>query len=241
MRKKDFLLNGGGYKKLKHYLYRWHGVIVNYKKVYRLCVLAGILLSKKKKIRKARKICENKAISKPNELWEFDIKYGYLHKEERFFFVLAYIDIYSRKIVYYYAGLCCRSHNLVATLSLALKKEMINQNDLLTVRSDNGPQMTSNQFREYLIGLELNIEHEFIPPATPNKNAHIESFFSILEIEFLQANYFSSIKEVHVKLNAFVRFYNEERVHSSLYYKTPDEVMKSYRCGYLEKVKKLNV
>ncbi len=34
--------------------------------------------------------------------------------------------------------------------------------------------------------------HEFIPVRTPNKNAHIESFFSILKLEFLEVNYFST-------------------------------------------------
>ncbi|NRA47350.1 MAG: hypothetical protein HRU09_20565 [Oligoflexales bacterium] len=44
-------------------------------------------------------------------------------------------------------------------------------------------------FRDYIADLEIDLGHEFIPPACPNKNAHIESFFSILETEFLQTRY----------------------------------------------------
>jgi hypothetical protein len=46
--------------------------------------------------------------------------------------------------------------------------------------------MTSNLLKEALDEIKncsLIQGHEFIPPSTPNKNAHIESFFSIVESE----------------------------------------------------------
>jgi hypothetical protein len=39
-----------------------------------------------------------------------------------------------------------------------------------------------------LASLEEKLMHEFIPVRTPNKNAHIESFFSILELEFRRSS-----------------------------------------------------
>lgn len=58
----------------------------------------------------------------------------------------------------------------------------------LTIRSDNGSQMSCNEFKEYVN--PLNLTHEFTPIRCPNKNAYIESFFSIFETEFLQVRYF---------------------------------------------------
>lgn len=55
--------------------------------------------------------------------------------------------------------------------------------------------MTSNQFNHYIT--TVGLEHEFIPVRTPNKNAFIESFFSIYETQFLQVRYFNSLKEAY--------------------------------------------
>ena len=49
----------------------------------------------------------------------------------------------------YYIGLHCKAHNLVATLSFALNKHNLREKELI-IRSDNGPQMTSNEFKEHL-------------------------------------------------------------------------------------------
>ena len=69
--------NWGGYKVLSRYLLRDHSLRVNAKKVYRLCHEFGLLLpSPKKKKRKYERICINRRINGPNQLWEFDIKQG---------------------------------------------------------------------------------------------------------------------------------------------------------------------
>ena len=52
----------------------------------------------------------------------------------------------------------------------------------LVIRSDNGTQMTSHQFRRHVE--ELGIHHEFTPFSCPEKNAYVEAFFSLYEIEF---------------------------------------------------------
>ena len=183
--------NGGGYIKLKHYLKRDYGYCVNKKKVYRLCKKHKLLLPlRKKKKWRNRKICSNRLITGPNQLWEFDIKYGYIHGENRYFFFLGFIDVYSRKIVSYYTGTSCTAKDMVFTLDTALKKNNISSENKLTIRSDHGTQMKSFAFREYLSSKnKMQIDHEFIPPSTPNKNAHIESFNSIFETEFLQVRY----------------------------------------------------
>ena len=148
-----------------------------------------MLLPRTKKKKTTRKISINREVYKPNQLWQFDIRYGYLHDEQRFFFILVYIDVYSRKNIHHYVCYHCKTNNLLATLSIALSKSGISGDDLV-IRSDNGPQMSSNDFRKQLAKINDNIEHEFIPCSTPNKNAHVKSFYSILETEFIRVNYF---------------------------------------------------
>ena len=105
----------------------------------------------------------------------------------------------------YYIGLTCKAHNLVATLGFALKKLCIKEEQLV-IRSDKGPQMTSNILREYLKNLEIKVNHEFIPCATPNKDAHVESLYSIIEKEFLLVNIFLNLKKYIKSLMNMLNF-----------------------------------
>lgn len=229
--RKEFI-NGGGCKKLSAYLLRDYNYRVNHKKVYRLCKENKLLLPGKKKRQKNRhkKISQNRIITEPLQMWELDLKYGYIHGEKRFFFVMAIIDVCMRFIVDYYVGLRCTGKDLAFTLSCALKKFDIPEKNQLVIRSDNGPQMTSKVFMNHIEDLgEKQILHELIPVRTPNKNAHIEAFNSILEIEFFHPRYFNSYGQAYKEVVDFINFYNYRRVHSSLGMKTPMEVYNSYK------------
>ncbi len=231
--RKEFA-NGGGYQKLTEYLRRDYHYHVNPKKIYRLCSENGLLLPKRKKRKKPRsKICVNRVITKPHQMWELDLKYGYVHGENRFFFILAIIDVYMRLIVNYYIGLRCTGKDLVFTLENAIKKYEILDKKQLIIRSDNGSQMTSNVFLNHIGSYrEDQVLHELIPPSTPNKNAHIEAFNSILEIEFLQPRYFMTYGQAYQETVGFMEFYNNRRIHGSLKKKTPMEVNEQYIMGH---------
>lgn len=45
------------------------------------------------------KLARNRIITGSNQLWEMDVKYGYIEGEERFFFVLSLIDVYDRSVI----------------------------------------------------------------------------------------------------------------------------------------------
>lgn len=165
-------------------------------------------------------------------MWQLDLKYGYIHGENRFFFIMPIIDIYMRLIVDYYIGLKCKGKDLAFTLSNALKKHNIPEQNQLVIRSDNGPQMTSKVFINKIEELgEEQVVHELIPVRTPNKNAHIEAFNSILELEFLQPRYFNSYSQAYEETVSFMNFYNRQRIHGSLGKKTPEEIYGLYNSG----------
>jgi len=230
--KKEFA-NGGGYQKLTHYLKRDFNYRVNSKKIYRLCQENDLLLPKKKKRKKLRsQRCVNRVISKPHQMWELDLKYGFIHGENRFFYILVIIDVYLRLIVNYHVGLRCTGKDLVFTLNNAIKDYRVFNKDQLIIRSDNGSQMTSNVFIENANNFGKDqLLHELIPPATPNKNAHVEAFNSILEIEFLQPRYFMTYGQAYLETTEFMEFYNTNRIHGSLRNRTPMEVFESFKNG----------
>ncbi|MCM0604700.1 MAG: transposase [Xanthomonadaceae bacterium] len=158
--------NGGGARKLSHYLAIEQRIYVNHKKIYRLCSENDLLLFRQgERHRKffAKSRCSYSSVDGVNQLWQFDIKYIWIHGENRWCFFLGFLDVFSKKITGWYVGKSCKAGDLVFTLNQAIKTEAITQDHPLTIRSDNGPQMSSNRFYFYLKNLEKKLKHEFIP------------------------------------------------------------------------------
>lgn len=224
--------NGIGCRALHEYLELDYQITVNHKKIYRLCKENKLLLNRKKKIKKQKNVANNIEVVRPNQLWQFDIKYGYIHGENRPFYLLAFVDVFTKKIISYHLGLNCTKENLILTLKMGLNSITVDDQEELIIRSDNGPQMSSNAFKDYVQTLDLT--HEFTPIRCPNKNAFIESFFSIFEIEFLQVRYFINLKDVHNQVYDWITWYNERRLHASLKYKSPKMFLEKFNNGEIE-------
>ncbi len=139
--------------------------------------------------------------------------------------MMCIIDVYDRAIVDYHIGLSCEGKHATQILQRALwKRQLFKANCRPVIRSDNGPQFISNHFET--AGNQLSIELIRIPPKTPNKNAHIESFHAILEDNCLSRHEFSSYQEACQTVINYIQFYNERRIHGSLYDYAPFEFRK---------------
>lgn len=214
-RKLPFMQHEGGYRNFRNYLRRDYSLKINHKRLYAIMKENDLLIKRRRKKQiKMRKIAVDTPITKPNQLWQFDIKYGYIHGENKFFFVCAFIDVFTRDIMGLHIGLRCTANDILTTLKHALITHRINEASGLRIRSDNGPQMTSYQFAKELKLLPAS--HEFIPTRSPNQNAFIESFFSLLEINVMSAFYIDSYGEAYQLVVEFVDFYRNFRIHGSL-------------------------
>jgi putative transposase len=226
--------NGGGTRKLSKYLAIEKFIHINHKKIYRLCDENNLLLfrqsEKKKKVFKKNR-CEYLEVTSPNQLWQFDLKYIWIHGESRWCFFLGFIDVVSKKITGWYVGKTCKAGDLVFTLNQAIKSESISSEHPLVIRSDNGPQMSSNRFHFYLKNLEHKLSHEFIPPRSPDRNAYIEAFNSILETEVLQVRYFRDFEAVYEAMVSFIEFYNTRRLHGSIGDRSPKMFIEAFKKG----------
>ena len=215
-----------GYRKLAKCLQIQHNLIINKKKVYRLCKELGILKKQRQLVAKhPRRLARNRIITNVNQLWEVDIKYGYIAGEDRFFYLMSIIDVYDRVIIDYHIGLTCEGRHAAHILERALwKRKLINTSTKPVIRSDNGPQFISNVFETAC--KTLSVEHERIPPKTPNLNAHIESFHSIIERDCYAKNEFNSYTEAHKTVTEFIDFYVNRYLHGSLKDMPPAEFHK---------------
>lgn len=223
-----------GYRKLTIALRRQHNLKINKKKVYRLCKELGILGKPvKPKHSYPRRLANNMEVTGPNQLWQMDIKYGFIAGLERYFYTASIIDVYDRSVVGQYRGKESKTEDLLTTLHKALlKRSVYTQGTPLVVRTDNGPQFKSHKFRAFFENNEMLI-HERTPNRTPNKNAYIESFHSILERECFRCHIFMSFEEAFDVLDQFMDFYNNRRIHMSLYGYSPAQ--------FIEKLEKNEV
>lgn len=213
LRSQEFFDEDGGYRRLVDYVKRDLGFIVNHKRMYRICKENGLLLAKPKKKRTKRRICQPKTVDRPNTLWQFDIKFGWIAGLNRFFFVCAFVDVVSKDCVGYHMGLNCTAEDILRTLRLAMESQGIGKEDGLMIRSDNGTQMTSKKFSAGIS--ELSVDHEFTPVRSPNNNAFVEAFFSLLENKCLANQWFLNYAEAYARVARFMEYYNEKRIHGS--------------------------
>jgi putative transposase len=73
---------------------REHNLVINKKKVYRLCKELDLLRPQRQvKTKYPRRIAIYREITAPNQLWELEVKYGYIEGEQRFFFLLSIFDV----------------------------------------------------------------------------------------------------------------------------------------------------
>ena len=62
---------------------------------------------------------------------------------------------------------------------------------------------------------------DFSRPGRPTDNAFIEAFNGKLRQECLSAHWFLTLADVREKMEAWRRFYNEDRPHSAIGYNVP--------------------
>jgi putative transposase len=213
-----------GYLLLTECLRVQHDLIINKKKVYRLCKRLSILQpQRRKKTHYPRRLARNHTITGSNQLWQLDIKYGYVAGYEQFFYIADIIDVYDRTLVGYHIGTNCEAKHVCEAVKTAIQSRVKFGEAAPIIRTDNGPQFVSKAFGE-LCETE-GITHERIPPKTPNMNAYIESFHATLERDLLRKESFETFQEAFESVQKYIEFYNNRRMHRSLGKRSPATFM----------------
>lgn len=216
-----------GYKKWTSLLREQYGLIINKKKVYRLCKKLGILKERRvKKPKHPRRLARNRTLTAPNQLWQVDIKYGNIVDSDYFVFVCSAIDVYDRTIVGAYRGPTCQAKDVRTMLTKAIIRRKVHFKpgefeDKLIIRSDNGPQFVSQLFGDYCE--HHKVFHERIPNNSPDMNAYIESFHAQIQRECFDRHSFSFYDEAYYRIDRYIDFYNNERPHGSLKNRSPEK------------------
>lgn len=159
-------------------------------------------------------------VTRPNQFWASDITY--IPTEEGWVFLAIFIDLFTRKVV----GLSMEDHMrtelILKALQMALGRQQIMSEDELVGHSDRGSQYAAEAYRKCL---EVKgIRGSMSRRANCYDNAFAESFFHTLKVELVHRRNFKTRQEAMTAIFEYIEvWYNRQRIHSSLGYKTPVE------------------
>lgn len=213
-----------GYQKITIQL-KQEQYIINHKKVYRLMDQNNLLLGKVIRTKGKRQWVKHRKINaeKPMEYLCLDIKYLWVHGEKRYYFLLTILDVFTRKVLRW---ILQKSIRKIDVINLFREINLEHGIKGVNIRNDNGSQFIANDVRQFLRAAEAN--QEFTHVATPEENAYIEAYHSILETEVVQRFEFDGFYEAKLTIAAYVDFYNNRRIHGGIGYITPQQKWDNY-------------
>jgi len=155
--------------------------------------------------------------ARPNAVWAGDITF--IPSSEGWLYLAVVIDLCSRRVVGWALADHLRSDLVVAALQQAIASRRHTSG--LIFHSDRGSQYGSRPYRQILqlAGMRQSMSAR----ANPYHNAWTESFIGTLKAEMLQNGRFINAADAHAEIFAFINcYYNTQRLHSSLNYRTPN-------------------
>jgi len=154
-------------------------------------------------------------ITYPDQVWCADMTY--VRMRHGFLYLIAIMDWFSRYVLSWLLSNTLDVHFCLEALDQALritKPEIFN--------TDQGSQFTSNAFTGLLE--ENNIRISMDGRGRVFDNIFIERLWRTVKYEEIYLHDYQDGVEAYFALDKYFRFYNEERFHSSLDYRTPSEV-----------------
>jgi putative transposase len=171
-------------------------------------------------------------IIRPNQVWSTDITY--IRLSRGFAYLVAIIDWYSRKVLSWRLSNTMDAGFCVDCLEEAIKAygrpEIFN--------SDQGSQFTSDCFTGVLIENGITISMDGRGRALDN--IFVERLWRTVKYEDVYLKKYDGIQDLLMGLTQYFQFYNEERWHQSLNYKTPNDVYQTATGGGAKIVDKFN-
>nr|WP_156778844.1 IS3 family transposase [Clostridium formicaceticum] len=206
-------------KQLNH-----EGIKCGRNRVYRLMKLNNIQSIMKRKFKATTNskhsypvapnlLNQNFTVEKPNQAWVTDI--AYIATKEGWLYLAIILDLYDPKVV----GWSTMTQQLVINaLNNAVSRRKPTKG--LIHHSDRGSQYASKAYQSLLksYGMKASMSRK----GNCYDNACAESFFGTLKTEMVYFNKYETRAQAKSSIFEYIElFYNTERLHSSLNYKSP--------------------
>lgn len=158
----------------------------------------------------------DKKLEDINQLWTSDITY--YNVEDRFYYIVMIMDVYSRKIIGYSVADNMRAENNCQALEMAFKTRKKRTFTNLIHHSDRGGQYISDTYTVLLTnaGIKISMCNEVY------ENAHIERVNGTIKNQYLRYWKITNFEELKQQLKNTIDAYNSTKPHSSLGKLSPD-------------------
>lgn len=199
------------------------GYQVNHKRVKRLMDLMGWqTIYRKKNTSKKKKgdsvypyLLKDLEISRKNQVWAIDITYVPMRKG--FMYLCAIIDLHTRYVVNWSI-----SNTMTAEWVRMVVEDAVEENGQPEIiNSDQGSQFTSYEYTSLLLERDKPIAISMDGKGRAIDNIFVERLWKSVKYECVYLNAFEDGVALYNGLNEYFKFYNTERFHQSLEYKTP--------------------
>ena len=203
-----------GYRMVRALLRRRHGICVSRKTVN--------LVMRRKPLRPKR--VERMRPTRPNQGWQIDMT-SFQRSDLRPVYLVTIIDCFTRQLVGWHANDRCKATDWSSAVRMAQESRGMTTKEAcsgLVLRSDNGSQPSSKHFVEFLG--QCGIQGQYTGYNAPDDNAYVERIIRTIKEEEIWCSDYESLSEARECIDDYVRYYNRDRLHSSLEYQTPDEV-----------------
>jgi putative transposase len=212
---------------------------INKKKVYRLMQENNLLHPPTKKSAPLNRTFIKYTVPPlegPFRTIEADIKYVYIHEENRNAYLITFLCTFCRYASVWDLEYTMKSKDIAELVfdlinDPVVRRYMVEQKIKIRIRTDNGPQFIARVLAAILES--LGIAHEFIQPGTPQQNAHIESFHNTVTRLVCNRNIFHDLNHAREIFKNFYYSYNETRAMKSLLSYPPKKFLKLWESGII--------
>lgn len=205
-----------GYRRLTVMLRR-EGWAVNAKRVYRLYRQESLQVRTAKRSKRAVHLRVGlPAATHPNQRWSMDFVSDRL-ANGRWFRILTVVDQYTRECLCVYADRSQTGEKVVEQMQHLVAQRGVPE----SITTDNGSEFAGRAMETW--AYQAGVKLDFIRPGKPVENGYIESFNGRLRDECLNGEVFFTLTDAREKLGRWRRDYNQQRPHSALADRTPEE------------------
>lgn len=154
-------------------------------------------------------------IDHPNHVWSIDITY--IPVKTDWLYLVAIIDWYSRFVLHWEMD-----DNMEIDFILDTSRKALKIANPEIMNSDQGSHFTSPQYTRLFLdaGSRISMDHR----GRAYDNIFVERLWRTIKYEEVYVKAYETPREARIGINSYMRYYNHERPHSRLGYRTPEEI-----------------
>ena len=154
-------------------------------------------------------------VSRPNQVWATDITY--IPMARGFLYLMAIMDWHSRYVLAWRL-----SNTLEVDFCVAALEEALSKGRPQIFNTDQGSQFTSEAFTSMLLaqGVQVSMDGR----GRCMDNVFVERLWRSIKYEEVYLKAYQNGTEARKGIGAYLAFYNQERPHQALGYRSPGQV-----------------